>query len=608
MDLPPDIAFLDRAELRDALPRALLEEAAWKAAEQGCDASRWLIANERIDERLYHYLLAEHLGLPYGDDEPSTPDGPAHSSSADSSRPDLIVSGGTVRVSPRASDIEALGRAAAVIPAFARKVVVTPASRIRAARRAGTTQERLDEALNKLAAERRDVSAQRVLTSGQQIVLIATCMALVAGLIMMPGVAVFVAHVTFSLFFLGCVLLRVAMIGTQYWRRRLPRIVRHDALPTYSILVALHDEGDQVPDLVRALGDLDWPRAKLDIKLVCEADDRNTLEAIERCGLPPFMEVVHVPPSQPRTKPKALSFALPLVRGEYVVLYDAEDRPDRGQLRAAYSAFQRADERTACVQARLVIDNAEASLLTRMFAIEYAVLFDGLLPALSRLGGPVPLGGTSNHIRTEALREVGGWDPYNVTEDADLGIRLRRHGYRTATIRSPTFEEAPARFGPWFRQRTRWLKGWMQTSLVHMRRPVHVWRELGTLGFLVFLFFSMGLPLVALAHVVYAAQITVRTSLWLLDVTPLWLGALDVIDFAIVIAGYAAFLVLASRILPLRGHSALLPYLVFLPLYWIAISVAAWRALWQLTREPHRWEKTPHGLSKRPSSRFHPAE
>jgi cellulose synthase/poly-beta-1,6-N-acetylglucosamine synthase-like glycosyltransferase len=213
---------------------------------------------------------------------------------------------------------------------------------------------------------------------------------------------------------------------------------------------------------MEALRRLEYPIEKLDIKLVVEADDRQTHEAIARLRLGASFEVVIAPRSGPRTKPKALNAALPFARGSFIAIYDAEDRPEPGQLRGALEAFAAGDERLACVQARLTIDNTADSWLARLFTAEYAGLFDVFLPGLAAWRLPLPLGGSSNHFRASVLRAVGAWDPFNVTEDADLGIRLARFGYRTTVIRSTTYEEAPARFRPWIRQRTRWFKGWIR--------------------------------------------------------------------------------------------------------------------------------------------------
>jgi cellulose synthase/poly-beta-1,6-N-acetylglucosamine synthase-like glycosyltransferase len=193
-----------------------------------------------------------------------------------------------------------------------------------------------------------------------------------------------------------------------------------------------------------------------------EADDDDTRRVLARLELGPPFSIITAPPFGPRTKPKALNVALPFAQGSFTVVYDAEDVPEPDQLRRALDTFMTADGRLACVQASLTIDNATDSWLARMFTAGYAGQFDAFLPGLAALHLPLPLGGSSNHFRTAALRQVGGWDSYNVTEDADLGIRLCRFGYHSTAMSSATYEEAPAHFGPWLRQRTRWYKGWMR--------------------------------------------------------------------------------------------------------------------------------------------------
>jgi cellulose synthase/poly-beta-1,6-N-acetylglucosamine synthase-like glycosyltransferase len=174
------------------------------------------------------------------------------------------------------------------------------------------------------------------------------------------------------------------------------------------------------------------------------------------------MQVLVVPEGAPRTKPRATQYALQFARGEYVVVYDAEDAPEPDQLRRALAALRAGGERLGCLQAQLNIYNSDATWFTRQFTVEYTALFDCILPTLERLRLPVPLGGTSNHFPRAVLDAVGGWDPYNVTEDADLGIRLARAGWHVGVLNSTTWEEAPPTFRIWKGQRTRWLKGWMQ--------------------------------------------------------------------------------------------------------------------------------------------------
>ena len=231
-----------------------------------------------------------------------------------------------------------------------------------------------------------------------------------------------------------------------------------------------------LPQLAQALRNLDYPLGKLDIKIVLEAGDRETIEAARTLGLEGVFEIIVVPPSQPQTKPKACNFALRFARGEYLVVYDAEDRPEPDQLRKVVATFRRSPPNTACLQCRLNYYNVDENWLTRMFTLDYTLWFDQVLPGLERLGMPIPLGGTSNHFRTDVLRELHAWDPFNVTEDADLGIRIGQKGYRVGVVNSTTFEEASCRVGQWIRQRSRWMKGYMQTLLVHTRRPLHLMR------------------------------------------------------------------------------------------------------------------------------------
>ncbi len=245
---------------------------------------------------------------------------------------------------------------------------------------------------------------------------------------------------------------------------RIARPQPHDAfLPTYTLLIPLYQEARVVPDLLQALRRLDYPAAKLEVLLITEQSDTATRAALQQAMLAPNMRIIVVPEGRPRTKPRALNYALSYARGRYVAVYDAEDAPEPGQLKMAVRAFRTRPGRIGCVQARLDIYTPAASFLTRQFTLEYMALFYGLLPAFQRWRIPIPLGGTSNHFPRAVLAETGGWDPYNVTEDADLGLRLARKGYGVAMIGSTTWEEAPERWRQWLGQRTRWIKGWIQT-------------------------------------------------------------------------------------------------------------------------------------------------
>jgi cellulose synthase/poly-beta-1,6-N-acetylglucosamine synthase-like glycosyltransferase len=317
-----------------------------------------------------------------------------------------------------------------------------------------------------------------------------------------------------------------------------------------------------------------------------------------RLELGAAFEIVTAPAFGPRTKPKALNVALPLVRGAFTVVYDAEDKPEPNQLRRAVAAFYAGDDRLACLQAALTIDNTGDGWLTRMFTAGYAGQFDVLLPALAAAHLPLPLGGSSNHFRTAVLRKVGGWDPYNLTEDADLGIRLCRLGYRTDVLPSATYEEAPARFRAWLKQRTRWYEGWMQTWLVHMRRPRQLWRDLKPAGALAFQVLLAGNVLSALVHPIFMAMLA-----YLLLTRPLLqaigeMGKPFGVYVATLLAGYASTIILDANGLRHRGLLRHGWALIFTPIYWFLLSFAAWRALWKLLRDPQAWEKTEHGLAK----------
>jgi cellulose synthase/poly-beta-1,6-N-acetylglucosamine synthase-like glycosyltransferase len=403
-------------------------------------------------------------------------------------------------------------------------------------------------------------------------------------------------HIVASLAFMACVILRIvaAASARPLVLARLPEKTDPASLPVYSVLVALRNEAPIVPELLLALGKLDWPRAKLEIKLICESDDPGTLAALRAHDLHPCVEVIVVPAGDPRTKPKALAYALPQCKGEFVVLYDAEDRPHPQQLREAWSRFSRSDTGLACLQAPLVVSRSK-KLFPSLFAFEYAALFRGLLPRLAGWRKLVPLGGTSNHFRREALEAVGGWDPFNVTEDADLGLRLTRCGYRIEMISRPTHEDAPADYATWLPQRTRWFKGWMQTWLVHMRNPRTLLRDLGGTNFILMQILFAGMVLSSLAHVFFVG--TILTSTFLLATgTPLPThhAALLILDLFNVMAGYGAFILLGRRTLSPAERKGFWKVALATPLYWLALSHGAWRAVWHLIVRPHHWEKTSH--------------
>ncbi|MEJ0011981.1 MAG: glycosyltransferase family 2 protein [Bauldia sp.] len=485
-------------------------------------------------------------------------------------------------------------------PAMRGRLCVATPSAIRAALIEAAMPALMRNAIGALADAHPHLSARNVTTRPQLIGGLAVFIAVLTCAVFAPFAILATANLLGAVFFFGVSALRFIAAGRI--RRRAPiddarpELPQDDALPVYSVLVPLHGEAQMVPGLVAALDAIDWPHDRLDIKLILEESDVATVAAARSLAPRAHLEIVVVPKGGPQTKPKALDYALPLARGEFVSVYDAEDRPHPRQLREAYAAFADAGPDLASLQAGLVIDNGDRGWLPLLFSIEYAALFDGLLPALASLHMPLPLGGTSNHFRRAALESVGGWDPYNVTEDADLGLRLARFGYRCATLDMATLENAPTRLWPWVRQRTRWFKGWMQTWLVHTRDPVRLWRELGPRGALGFTLIGTGLIVSSLVYPLHLMTILVALTnpmnLWgdRGAVTAMLVGA----NLFNLVAGYLAMAVLSDRALRLRGRGREARGLLLLPLYWLLMSFASYRAIFDLVVRPHYWAKTPH--------------
>jgi cellulose synthase/poly-beta-1,6-N-acetylglucosamine synthase-like glycosyltransferase len=418
-----------------------------------------------------------------------------------------------------------------------------------------------------------------------------------------PNEALSLSGLLLSVFFLLALTLRLAAVLSLAFppaTERKRRLLSDAELPRYTVLVPLFKEAKILPYLARALAELDYPPAKLDIKIVLEAVDTVTIQAAAGLAFPGNVDLIIVPDRQPRTKPKALNYALQFATGDLAVIYDAEDRPEPDQLRKAATVFHHASADVACLQARLGYFNAKENWLSRQFTIEYATLFRGILPLLSRFGLPLPLGGTSNHFRIGVLRELGAWDPYNVTEDADLGMRLHRAGYRAEMLDSTTYEEACCQSVAWVKQRTRWLKGWMQTFGVHMRSPAATLRETGLAGFLAFQAYFAGIIVSALAHPLFYALLAwdaVEGMLFKAGAT-LRDDVLLAVALANFIGGYIINLALGAMSLRGSGHRGLWLHVIFIPIYWLYISAAAYRAVWQLIRAPFYWEKTEHGVSR----------
>jgi len=388
----------------------------------------------------------------------------------------------------------------------------------------------------------------------------------------------------------------VAHDATIYVTDADARAVPDGSLPVYTVLVPAYNEPAIIGAVIQGLGQLEYPKNRLDLKLLLEADDAETIAAAERACRDTSIEIVLVPAAEPRTKPKACNYGLALSRGKFVTIYDAEDRPEPLQLRKAVLAFRRSSSRTACLQARLSYHNAEQNLLTRWFTCEYDTWFHWLLPGLVATGAPIPLGGTSNHIRRDVLVQVGAWDAFNVTEDADLGVRLAREGWKVAVLGSTTYEEANSDVINWVKQRSRWYKGYLQTCLVHARSPRRLVDELGWKGTAGFLLFVGGTPLLALINPLFWAL----SVLWWLAhpavIEQLFPAPLYHLGMACWVIGGFGLLYTNLANTRASGKPQLLVAALTAPLYWTLMSLAAVKAMVQLVTQPSYWEKTTHGL------------
>lgn len=493
---------------------------------------------------------------------------------------------------PRFSEFLALSRHALRHPEFRRRFCVVPESAIRAELAAASEDVLLTEARHRLFRRWPRASAHLDLSQASRFGFVATMIGLMLLAVVAPMVVkpVFVPLIGALLAIPGLFRLWAAL-DRQAERPEVPLLEDAD-LPVYTVLLPLRDEAHMVRQLGNAIRDIDYPPEKLEVLFLVEQRSPETVVAVVGELHDPRFELLLVPDAPPRTKPKALNYALPFVSGEHVVVYDAEDIPEPSQLRRAASTFAQRPQ-VACLQAELVVDNAGENWLTSLFAGEYAGQFGLMLPLLARLGLPMPLGGTSNHFRTSALREIGGWDPFNVTEDADLGVRLARRGMATDIIDSRTAEEAPVHFRSWLTQRTRWMKGWMQTFIVHNGHPRELLRDLGWKGFASFQVYVGSMILSGPLHTLFVASV-VATTLAQGLIFDVWF-ALTCLITLIGYGGPAALVVAGLRRL---GRSDLIAIQLLLPFYWVLHSIAGTRALHELLTRPYFWAKTRHGETR----------
>ncbi|MBK1623039.1 hypothetical protein CKO32_05620 [Afifella marina DSM 2698] len=598
--LPADIAFLAG---RGLTPRTLAL-AAQLARQRGTAASQELMALPGFSRTLYWRLLAEHLELPFiGEGEPVTllPEALPPTVETIARSRQMLVEKDAARVLVLAPEgparVEELQRLLAGRPELKERFAIADPATIQACLLARNDAGLAYCAAHRLARAKPQLSALLCSSPKGRLAIAAAPMALIALILVSPLPSGRIVAVLLSVFFFLSMLLKSAIAFLQTTER--PASPLRDAdLPSYTVLVPLYREAGIVPDLISHLDRIDYPSSKLQCLLLIEAEDEATLAAARLHACHPRYQIVAVPPQEPRTKPKALVYGLPFATGRLVVVYDAEDRPEPDQLRKAAAAFAN-DPALGCVQARLTIDNTE-NVISKLFALEYAANFDVFLPALAEWRMPLPLGGTSNHFPLAVLKRIGAWDPFNVTEDADLGIRLARYKYRSITIASRTFEEAPVSLSQWMGQRRRWVKGWMQSLLVAM------WPAQGSAPALtakdrlaVLAILGMGVAgLLAYAPACLVGLLAALSFGGMPEPDGLLSWSLFATNFLNVTVLVLSSAIMAFRGLRSVGRPDLVPMIALLPFYWLAMSLASWQAFFQLLRRPFLWEKTAHGLSR----------
>lgn len=574
-----------------------------KAAALGVDPIDHCIHRHGITRATALERAASWAGLPFSASVPSITLGSAQIRSIDALADVRTVRakhelGETLYCAPRFDELLKLAVYVRAHPENSSRLRVVPIDVLRTALVASNASRLLDEARQRLARRWPFASAHLDLTLISRVTFVIAVIAVAVAATLAPFwfKPVFMPLVSILLV-VPAIMRLIAALHPQDTDPE-PAAPLSDAdLPIYSVLIPLRNEAHMVPLLRRAMRLLDYPAERLDIKFVVEQRSVETIDAVRQAASDQRFELVVVPDALPHTKPKALNYALPLVRGEFVAVYDAEDIPAPDQLRRAASEMV-ADAGLDCLQAELVVENAAENWLTALFAGEYAGQFGLLLPLLARLRLPMPLGGTSNHFRTRSLRELGGWDAFNVTEDADLGTRLSRMRYRTATLASGTREEAPVSLSAWMAQRTRWTKGWMQTFVVHNRKPRRFLDEIGWRGFLAFQIYVGSMIISSLVHSMFLVGFIGSIILGLRSglLFDLW----DLVSLLVLLVGYGGAGALAVAGMLRLGQPQLLIHQLGLPLYWVLHSIATVRALHELLVRPYFWAKTEHGRTRMP--------
>jgi cellulose synthase/poly-beta-1,6-N-acetylglucosamine synthase-like glycosyltransferase len=462
----------------------------------------------------------------------------------------------------------------------------------------------LDESIHGLFYRDPTESAHKVISRPQLILLIVLLCSLAIWLYLSPHTFLILALFLVQIFYAVSILFKSVLSLWGYKRLQQPTMSEpfnsqdeYD-MPVYTILVAAYKEAEVIRTLIKSLKKLDYPEDKLDIILLLEENDEATLQAAKMERPPVSWRFLVLPDSMPKTKPKALNYGLKFARGKYLTIYDAEDVPEPDQLKKAVAAFRKSPKSNyICFQARLNYFNKKENFLTKMFTLEYSSWFDCLLPGLYCAGLPIPLGGTSNHFDVQKLKRIGAWDPFNVTEDADLGVRASIEGYKVGVIDSTTYEEANSRLSNWIRQRSRWVKGYMQTLLVHNRHPIKTIKAIGFWPWLSYSLLIGGTPATFLLNPIMWGLFICSLFLPILGHFPMPASLLHLATLNLFAGNALVILVAMMGIFPRKNYD-LLPYALLSPIYWMLQSMGAYKGGWQLLTKPFYWEKTTHGITK----------
>lgn len=500
----------------------------------------------------------------------------------------------------------------------------------------------IDRLSQKFILDHPNTCANLVISKNQKYFYLISLFLIILFLLYRWDLLLFCTTLLLSLLYLASAFFRLVSAFCGFFHRYETAEISDDNLPIYTILLPMYKEANIAAALYEKIVNFDYPIDKLDVKFLLEADDIETKSTLEKLKMPSNFQIIVMDACLPKTKPRACNYGLEEAKGEFCVIYDAEDKPEKDQLKKAIALFRaKGKEDVACVQAKLNYHNSKQNLLTRLFTIEYTTHFDLLLPGMQIFNFPLPLGGTSNHFRTSILKKIGGWDPFNVTEDCDLGLRIYEKGYKTLLLDSTTWEEANSKVGNWIRQRSRWIKGFIQTHLVHYRnypvtiKRLNLWGTLG--GFLaiggsslmilcniIFTFFLLiyvglliagfyqGIPFEEQLHVTSTSFAKWNHITW--KAWPIMYTGKDENIFystlSIYLAISSAILFTANFIFIFIGFLGCLKrkfyhLLAFTPLmifYWLLMSIAGWKGFLQLFYKPFYWEKTTHGLNLKKQS------